>query len=151
MLVQTLAFRYATGYFSRHSLVAASIQGLLLRGACYVLIGVFVVLLSGQVYIVPALLLYPLAAGVAFVAYYTASNTMMFNMVQGRNPGSTLGVYSAVVGFATLTGSLLSGFVSVYSGFDVTFISAAALLFAAAFIVSRLPARSEEVQPKPSS
>lgn len=149
MVVQTLSFRYATGYFSRHSLVSASVQGLLLRGGCYAIIGVFTLAVAGPEFVVPALFLYPLAAGVAFVAYYTASNTMMFNLVQGRNPGSTLGVYSAVVGFATLSGSLLSGFVSVYSGFDVTFVSAAALLLLAAFVVSRIPARSEHTQSGP--
>jgi MFS family permease len=144
MVVQTLAFPYAGGYIARRSLVAASVQGLLLRGGCYLLLGVSAVVVAGAKFILPALVLYPLGAGVAYVAYYTSSNTMMFNMVQGRNPGSTLGVYSAVVGFATLSGSLISGFVSVYAGFDVTFISAAVLLLAAASVVSRLPFRSEQ-------
>jgi MFS family permease len=150
-VVQTLSFRYAAGYFSRHSLVAASVQGLVLRGSCYALIGALTLLVAGPLFVLPALLLYPIAGGVAFVAYYTASNTMMFNLVQGRNPGSTLGVYSAIVGVATLAGSLLSGFVSVFSGFNVTFGSAAALLLVAAYVVSRLPERSEQTQTRADS
>jgi MFS family permease len=150
MVVQTLAFQYAGSYLARRSLVAASIQGLLLRGCCYVLFGIFALVLAGNGFIFPALVLYPLGAGVAFVAYYTSSNTMMFNTVQGRSPGSALGVYSAVVGFATLAGSLASGFISVFAGFHVTFISAGIILLVAAGVVARLPSRSEQTQVGPS-
>jgi MFS family permease len=150
MVVQTLAFRYAGGYIAKRSLVSASVQGLLLRGGCYLLFGVLAIAVAGAVYMLPALVLYPLGAGVAYVAYYTSSNTMMFNTAQGRNPGSALGVYSAVVGFATLAGSLASGFVSVYAGFYVTFLSAGIILFAAAALVSRLPSRGQRGQAAPS-
>ncbi|MDV3244690.1 MAG: hypothetical protein LYZ66_05900 [Nitrososphaerales archaeon] len=144
-VVQTLAFRYAGRYMERRSLASSSIQGLLLRGGCYALIGVLAMFVAGPTFIVPALVLYPLAGGVAFAVYYTSSNTMMFNTVQTRNPGSALGVYSAVVGFATLAGSLASGFVSVFLGFDVTFISAGLLLFVAAAVLTRLPKPSEKL------
>ena len=144
MVVQTLAFQYAGGYIARRSLVATSIQGLLLRGACYVVFGISALVLTGSTFLLPSLVLYPLGAGVAFVAYYTSSNTMMFNTVQGRSPGSALGVYSAVVGFATLAGSLASGFISVYAGFHITFILAGIILLAAAGVVARLPGKGEQ-------
>ncbi len=143
MVVQTFAFRFAGKYLARRPLASSSIQGLLLRGGSYALIGVFAVVAPGPIFIVPALVLYPIAAGIAFAAYYTSSNTMMFNSVQTRNPGSALGVYSAVVGLATLAGSLASGFVSVYLGFDVTFVSAGLLLVVGAAILTKLPKPSE--------
>ncbi|MDV3293001.1 MAG: MFS transporter [Nitrososphaerales archaeon] len=145
MVVQTFAFRYAGGYLARRSLAYSSIQGLLLRGGCYAILGVLSVIAAGPVFVIPALVLYPIAAGIAFAAYYTSSNTMMFNSVQTRNPGSTLGVYSAVVGLATLAGSLASGFMSVFLGFDVTFVSAGLLLFVGATILTKLPEPSEKL------
>ncbi len=139
MVVQTLAFRWAERLVKDRALVAASIQGLLLRGWAYVLVGVAAFFLAGPLFFVPAIVLYPLASGVAFALYYTSSNTMMFNSVQRRNPGAALGVYSAVVGIAAMAGSFASGFISVSLGFGTTFILAGILLFAAVGIVARLP------------
>ena len=48
MVVQTLAFQYAGRYFEGRSLASGSIQGLLLRGGCYVLFGVFALVAAGQ-------------------------------------------------------------------------------------------------------
>lgn len=136
---QTLAFQGAGRYVSAQSLVTTSAQGLLLRGWSYIVIGAAALLLAGPLFIVPALVMYPIAGGIAFAVYYTSSNTMMFNTVQRKNPGAALGVYSAVIGIATMGGSLASGFISVYLGFYTTFVLAGVLLFAAVGIVARLP------------
>ena len=138
-VAQVLAFQGAGRYVSRQSLVTTSAQGLLLRGWCYIVIGAAALLLTGPLFIVPALVMYPIGAGIAFAVYYTSSNTMMFNTIQRKNPGAALGVYSAVVGMATTAGSLASGFISVYLGFYTTFVLAGVLLFAAVWIVARLP------------
>jgi MFS family permease len=138
MIIQTLTFRYAGKYIARQSLISSSVQGLLLRGGCYLVVGVLSFLIGGPAMLIPALVLYPLAAGVAFAVYYTSSNTMMFNTITGRNAGSTIGVYSAVVGFASFAGSLASGFISVYFGFFDTFILAGLILFLAGVLVSRM-------------
>jgi len=136
---QTLAFQWAGRYVSAQSLVTTSAQGLLLRGWSYIVIGAAALLLAGPLFIVPALVMYPVAGGIAFAVYYTSSNTMMFNTVQRKNPGAALGVYSAVIGIATMGGSLASGFISVYLGFYTTFVLAGVLLFAAVWIVAHLP------------
>jgi len=139
MLVQTIAFQRAGEFINKRSLITSSIQGLLLRGWSYLAIGVAALLVTGPLFAVSSLIFYPLAGGVAYAVYYTASNTMMFNTVKGRTAGSALGVYSAVVGLATMAGSFVSGFISVYSGYYVTFILAGVLLFATVGVVSRLP------------
>jgi len=139
MVVQTLAFQRAGDFVNKRSLIKSSVQGLLLRGWSYLGIGVAALLVTGQLFAVSALLLYPLAGGVAYAVYYTSSNTMMFNTVKGRTAGSALGVYSAVVGLATMAGSFVSGFISVYSGYYVTFVIAGVLLFATTGVLSRLP------------
>ncbi len=139
MVVQSLAFQFAGKFVGSRSLITTSIQGLLLRGWSYVGIGAAVLLLSGPIFVIPALILYPLAGGVAFAIYYTSANTMMFTTVQSKSAGAALGVYSAIVGIASMAGSLASGFISVYVGYDTTFILAGILLFAAMGVVGRLP------------
>jgi len=139
MVVQTFAFQRAGDFVNKRSLIASSVQGLLLRGWSYVAIGAAALLVSGPLFAASALLLYPLAGGVAYAIYYTSSNTMMFNTVRGKTAGSALGVYSAVVGLATMAGSFVSGFISVYVGYYLTFVIAGVLLFATIGVVSRLP------------
>jgi len=139
MVVQTLAFQRAGDFVNKRSLITSSIQGLLLRGWSYLAIGVAAFLVTGPLFAVSALLFYPLAGGLAYAIYYTSSNTMMFNTVKTRTAGSALGVYSAVVGLATMAGSFVSGFISVYSGYYVTFALAGILLFVTVAVVSRLP------------
>ena len=137
--VQVLAFQGAGKYVGSRSLVMTSAQGLLIRGWSYVVLGAAALFLTGPLFLIPALVMYPIGAGIAFAVYYTSSNTMMFNTVQGKNPGAALGVYSAVVGLAATAGSLASGFISVYVGFYTTFVLAGVLLFSAVGIIARLP------------
>jgi MFS family permease len=137
-IVQTLTFRLVGDYIARKTLETTSIQGLALRGLSYIGMGVAVVLFGGPFLLYPALVFYPLAAGVAYGIYYTSSNTMIFNAVQGKSAGSALGVYSAMVGLATALGSLVSGFISIYLSFYVTFFISGILLFAAIAFLSRL-------------
>jgi MFS family permease len=89
-------------------------------------------------FLAPVLIFYPLAAGIAYSVYYTASNTMVFNTLHGGRQGSSLGVYSALVGVATLLGSLVSGFASFFLGFATTFVIAAACLGCSAWLASLL-------------
>lgn len=137
MIVQTIAFQYIGRYIGRRSLAAVTTAGLLLRTISYLGSGIFAFVLAQHLYVVPALVLYPLGAGIAYAVYYTASNTMIFNSVKG-NPGSTLGVYSAIVGTATFVGSILSGFISIYLGFYATFVIGGLLLIPAIGITLRL-------------
>ena len=139
MVVQTLAFQRAGEFINTRSLITSSIQGLLLRGWSYVAIGAAALLVTGPLFAVSALIFYPLAGGVAYAIYYTSSNTMMFNTVKARTAGSALGVYSAVVGLASMAGSFVSGFISVYVGYYLTFVAAGVFLFATVGVVSILP------------
>jgi len=136
--IQTFVFEEASKIVAKRNLTWVSIQGLAARGVCYAGLGVSVLIFKGPYYIIPALTLYPIASGIAYAFYYTASNTMVFYSVQNKSPGSALGVYSAIVGLATTVGSLASGFISVYLGFDATFIVAGLLLAPAVGALFRL-------------
>jgi len=142
MVVQVVSFKYAGPYIEKLSLVRAAVGGLGLRSITYGLLGVSVFLVSGIWLLVPFLIFYPLAGGIAYAIYYTASNTMVFNTLRHTNQGSRLGIYSALVGIATMAGSFISGFTSFYLGFYTTFILAAIGLAISAWAISKLP--SEE-------
>jgi MFS family permease len=139
MVIQTASFQVAGRIVGDRNLVTTSVQGLLLRGWSYLGIGAAALIFSSPFFVVPALLLYPLAGGLAFAIYYTSANTMMFTTVHSKSAGAALGVYSAVVGIAAMGGSFVSGFISVYEGYYVTFILAGVLLFASVAVIGRLP------------
>jgi MFS family permease len=149
MLAQIVAFRYSGPYTEKRSLVKTSVEGLVLRSACYGLLGVSLYIISGVWFLIPVLIFYPLGAGVAFAYYYTASNTMVFNTLSDARQGQSLGVYSALVGIASLVGSAVSGFTSFFFGFSVTFILAGAFMGSSAWLASLLEhSKSDVVTPK---
>jgi len=86
--------------------------------------------------LLPILIFYPLASGVAYSIYYTATNIMVFNSLSPRRNGSHLGVFSALSGVATLVGSFTSGFLSFYGGFSITFIISGVCLVVSAWVLS---------------
>jgi MFS family permease len=138
MMVQIVSFKYAGPYTEKKSPVKAAVAGLMLRSLCYAFLGVLFYIISGVFFLVPVLILYPIAAGFAYAVYYTASNTMVFNTLRHGRQGSSLGVYSALVGTATMLGSMVSGFTSYFSGYSLTFIIAAVLLAVSAWLSSLL-------------
>ncbi len=149
MVVQIISFKYAGPYTERKSPVKAAVGGLGLRSLGYGFLGISLYIISGVWFLVPVLIFYPLAAGIAYSVYYTASNTMVFNTLSGGRQGYSLGVYSALVGVATLLGSLVSGFTSFFIGFSTTFIIAAICLGFSAWLASLLK-RSKSSGDKPT-
>ncbi|MDG6905522.1 MAG: MFS transporter [Nitrososphaerota archaeon] len=138
MVVQIISFRYIGPFLEKRSLIKTAVGGLALRSCCYAALGASVLFLPGLDYIAPSLIFYPIGAGIAFAAYYTASNTMIFNSLGPRSQGSSLGVYSALVGLSTMVGSLISGFTSYFLGYDTTFVLAALCLAASALLTYTL-------------
>lgn len=132
MIVQSIAFHSISPRAEKRNLKDTAIGGLVLRSVSYGLMGISAYLLIGLAYVGANLVLYPLAAGIAYAAYYAASNVMVFNTLGADKQGSMLGVYSALVGFATMIGSLVSGFISFYAGYSATFIIAGLFLAGAA-------------------
>jgi len=112
--------------------------------ACYAGIGIFVGFTRGLAYLGGTLVLYPMAGGLAYAIYYTSSNTMIFNTLGAKNQGSRLGVYSALVGVATMIGSFVSGYFSFYFGFLATFVLAAVCLAGCALLVPAVSANHPE-------
>ena len=143
MLVQTLAFNYIGKRIRETGIRRTAVQGLLLRALSYTGFAIAVLYLAGLPYLGTALFFYPLGAGIAYAYYYAASNVMVFNTLGRTNQGSSLGVYSAVVGMTTMVGSFMSGLISFYVGYYATFIAAALWLGLAASLTSAI---GEEVE-----
>ena len=135
MVAQTASFYFAGPYVEKRDLRKSAVAGLAIRSACYAGIGLLAFFASGVSYLGGIAVLYPIAGGLAFAIYYTSSNTMIFNTLGAKNQGSRLGVYSALVGVATMAGSFASGYVSFYFGFLATFGLAAALLAVCALLI----------------
>jgi hypothetical protein len=149
VVVQTASFFFAGPYVEKRDLRKSAVAGLLVRLACYAGIGAFAGLTGGLSYLEGTLVLYPIAGGLAFAVYYTSSNTMIFNTLGAKNQGSRLGVYSALVGVATMLGSFVSGYLSFYFGFPATFVLAAICLGGCAILVPVVTATQQEGAPLP--
>jgi MFS family permease len=141
---QTASFYFAGPYVERGDLRKTAVAGLVARLACYAGIGLFIGFTRGLSYLGATLVLYPIAGGLAFAIYYTSSNTMIFNTLGAKNQGSRLGVYSALVGVATMIGSFVSGYISFYFGFLATFLLAAVCLAGCALLVPAVSANHPE-------
>ena len=146
MIVQTLSFNYLGKRIRETVIRRTAVQGLLLRAFSYAGFAIAVLYLAGLRYLGAALFFYPLGAGIAYAYYYAASNVMVFNTLGRTNQGSSLGVYSAVVGMATMVGSFISGLISFYVGYYATFIAAALWLGLAASLTSAIGEQVESSQ-----
>ncbi|WP_291764504.1 MFS transporter [Caldivirga sp. UBA161] len=131
--VQILGFKMAPRIISKlGSNAKAASRSLILRGLSYSLIG-----LSSSTpvtLIATGLTLYPLAAGLAFSTFYTASNVMVFERLRNGKEGRGLGVYNVVTGSAYLTGSLASGYLANSIGIGQSYVVAGVMLWGSAYL-----------------
>ena len=127
MIFLTTSFYFAGRYIEGRNLTKSTVSGLLLRSIFYGIIGLFAAVFAGFIYFAAVLILYPLASGLAFAIYYSSSSSTVFNTIGPKNRGSTLGVYSALVGVGTTAESFVSGHLSFYLGFVATFTLATAV------------------------
>ncbi|EHP69016.1 Major Facilitator Superfamily transporter [Metallosphaera yellowstonensis MK1] len=136
MVAQILTFYFVGHYIEGRDEREVSFRALLLRGSGYIAMGLS--LLNSMTSLLLGLVFYPLSAGLAFSLYYAASNTLIFKAVGGRRQGTSLGVYSTLVGIALFTGSLVSAYISKVAGYTVDFVVAGLLLYVSALIFKYL-------------
>ena len=105
------------------------------RGISYMFIGVTFLTVSNLVLLGANIILYAIAAGIAYALFYTSFNTMVFEAIGTESRSSKLGIYSGFVGLGALFGAPLAGYLSYYIGYWLAFILAGALMLAAAGII----------------
>jgi len=134
MIFQIIGYRLAEKIMVKRDEKDIAYKSLLLRGFSYIALGIGALIFYGLAILVLGLIFYPLAAGIAFSMYYSASNTLIFKIVGERSQGKNLGVYSTVVGIALFVGSLLSGYITHYLSYGTDFVIAGILLLISSFI-----------------
>ena len=134
MVFQIIGYRLAEKIMVKRDEKDIAYKSLLLRGFSYIALGIGALIFYGLGILALGLIFYPLAAGIAFSMYYSASNTLVFKIVGERSQGKNLGVYSTVVGIALFVGSLLSGYITHYLSYGADFIIAGMLLLISSWI-----------------
>lgn len=107
------------------------IEFLSLRAIAFLLGAVASLYFTGHPVFYVTLLLY-LLIGMAYTNFAIGVNTMLYRFLPEGRQGGTLGVYSALNSVAMFAGSLVSGSLSFYYGYAVTFLLASVSLFGAA-------------------
>lgn len=140
MIVQTITFYYLGStphnIATSHGLYSA----LFLRTGAYVMIGI-IFFFSRNLIFYSNLIFYPLASGVGYSIFYTASSVLVFHAIGENGRGMALGVYNAIIGIGYLIGALFSGYVSYYIGFWFTFILAGIIVMSSYFLFSLIDFR----------
>ena len=111
-------------------------MSLLGRGLAYIFIGLFFLFLKGLALDAGNLVFFIIGSGVAYAVYYPTSYAILFKTLAGKSKGSTMGIYSAVVGVGTLAGALVSGVLSVSYGFGATFAIAGVFMLLGGYMFS---------------
>jgi MFS family permease len=114
--VQILTYTVAGKVVSKIGENRACYIFLFVRGLSYTLISFTIYILDPYNIFITSLILYPIAAGIAFSMFNTSSNTLIFKIVGERSHGKGLGEYSTLVGIGMFIGSLLSGYISLLLG-----------------------------------
>ncbi|MGC8672498.1 MAG: MFS transporter [Thermoplasmata archaeon] len=102
-------------------------RSLMLRGSSYMLIGI-TFLFTATAVLYTNLIIYPLAAGIAFSIFYTVSNVIVFESIGEKGRGRALGFYTAMIQIGTLLGAMASGYISYYIGYWLNFMLAGAFV-----------------------
>lgn len=142
MIIQSAVFWYynrLTGHRKRYLIASVS---LFLRGIGYMAIGIMFIYLSGFLFEFSNLIIYPIAAGIAYAVYYTAAYSLFFNTLSAKGRGTAIGIYTAIAGIGTFTGALASGNAVIAHGFGDTFIIAGLLMLLGSYIFESFPRRN---------
>jgi len=130
-VINTLASMPRFSRLSKKGDPGTIIEFLSLRAIAFLLAAVASLYFTGHPVFYVTLLLY-LLIGMAYTNFAIGVNTMLYRFLPEGRQGGTLGVYSALNSVAMFAGSLVSGSLSFYYGYAVTFLLASVSLFGAA-------------------
>jgi MFS family permease len=140
MVVQTLAFYYYDRISQKRSKFNVVKRSLILRGIGYVVIALALIFMTGILLFGTELAAYSLSAGIAYPLYYISSNILLFALISGsgRSRGSSLGVYTSLTGLGMVTGAILSGYITQYFSYWLSFMLAGLVMFFGYYLFTRL-------------
>ena len=135
-IVQAIMFYRSGALMEKRAKAKVAATALVFRGVGYVIIGISFVLLTNLNLLGANVILYAMAAGIAYALFYAAFNTMIFEAIGTEKRGTKLGIYSGFVGLGALVGAPLAGYLSYYLGYWFAFLVAGALILATAVIIA---------------
>ncbi len=136
-IVQAIMFYESGMIMAKRQKSSVASTSLVFRGLGYILVAISFVLLTGIDLLGLNVVLYAIAAGMAYALFYATFNTMVFEAVGTEKRSTKLSVYSGFVGFGALVGAPLAGYLSYYIGYWFAFSAAGVLILCTALIISR--------------
>ncbi len=131
-------FRYVGLRLKKKNWVRDSVIALSSRAVAYASIGVAAYFLSGTPFLIVATGLFVIGSAISSPVYYTISQAMVYDTLGVAGQGSDLGIYTALTGLSGTFGALFSGYITIYAGYDTTFILSGAGMALTALIILRL-------------
>jgi len=133
-LLQTGTYRYAGRIIDRFGGMRLGSYVVLIRAALYMVFGAAALTFRGTPLFLLASVFFGLV-GVVYAIWNSATSvTLMSNLGQARQ-GNLLGGYAALSSLGVVTGSLFTGYISLYLGYSTTFTTAAAVMLLSFFVL----------------
>jgi len=147
-VINALASTHMLSGFSKKGEPGTIVEFLSLRAIAFLFGALASIYFTGRPVIYVTLLLY-LLIGMAYTNITIGMNSLLYRFLPAGRQGGTLGVYSALNSIAMFLGSFLSGNISFFLGYPVTFLLSSIALFGAASLFEWhfKPTRGEEEEP----
>lgn len=85
-------------------------------------------------------------AGIAYALWNISASVIIYVNIAGKMEAHYIGIWSAILGVAGVTGSLMSGFLSFYSGYILTFIVSAAFVLSSVIVFNTAYKDKEKIK-----
>ena len=147
-VINALASSQRFSGFSKKGDPGTIVEFLSLRAIAFLLAAITSLYFAGHDVVYVTLLLY-LLIGMAYTNITIGMNALLYRFLPKGRQGNVLGVYSAFNSVAMFAGSFLSGNISFFFGYSVTFLLSSVALFLAASLFEWhfKPSRIEEEGP----
>ncbi|MDA4122604.1 MAG: MFS transporter [Thaumarchaeota archaeon] len=134
---------FQLGAFALVSYLAARLSGLklglysiLLTAFTFGVMGVAAVSLTGPSLVITNLLFFSLS-GAGFALWTAWTSLALFSNLESQGQAGVLGSYNALIGLGTVLGSVVSGVISFYVGYSVTFLASSGVLLVSTELLRR--------------
>ncbi len=75
-------------------------------------------------------------AGFSYALWNVASSVILYSFIRGKHAANYLGIWTAALGFSGVIGAFLSGIISLYLGYELTFIVSIIITLMSSFMFS---------------
>ncbi|MEM2145543.1 MAG: MFS transporter [Candidatus Jordarchaeaceae archaeon] len=120
--------------FEHHTTVDIAKLTLKIVIGTFIITGAEILLFNQSTYIAINLVIYAILGG-SIALYNPSASSLVFGTLSHREKSRILGIYSAAVLFCSFTGAFISGYLTNYFGYFITFLTAAILTAISLYLV----------------